>query len=455
MTLVESNYYGGWMSKQAAQGTAGAAGSARRQSWVSDDFATNVDDGNLQVSDLSLYGTNYRYRNTVQAAGSPQFAALPSETAFGLWLAHGGETVTGATNELQTITVTGTPTGGTFTLVYTYRDATTGAISTGTSGTIAFNASAANVSTALSTITQLSGNITTGGGPLPGTPVTVTYNTALAGQPVRALTLGTNSLTGGSTPTAAVTRTTPGVKRKHLFKPTLGVSPFWFTFYRRVGLGVIDRSRIVDSLITGWTLAGGNGDQKSVRFTPSILGLSPQAQTADPSDTFPTEYPWLYTDASGTWTIGGQVYTGQSQFNVAATQDRTPVYGDSVTPVDLAAGNASITIGTTMVANQAAMDLRNLQLYGTASPIANQAPLSSIPSTVSFSGYLKQKESDGFLNGNDIKITFPGVQLNVPPAPAPNIAGGATDLAFTGTMFPVTGQDPYNIEVWCDEAAFS
>jgi hypothetical protein len=108
-----------------------------------------------------------------------------------------------------------------------------------------------------------------------------------------------------------------------------------------------------------------------------------------------------------------------------------------------------------MVANQAAMDLRNLQLYGTASPIANQAPLSSIPSTVSFSGYLKQKESDGFLNGNDIKITFPGVQLNVPPAPAPNIAGGATDLAFTGTMFPVTGQDPYNIEVWCDEAAFS
>jgi hypothetical protein len=105
------------------------------------------------------------------------------------------------------------------------------------------------------------------------------------------------------------------------------------------------------------------------------------------------------------------VYTGQSQFNVQAHQDRTPVYGDSVTPVDLAAGNASITIGTTMVANQAAMDLRNLQLYGTASPIANQAPLSSIPSTVSFSGYLKQKESDGFLNGNDIKITFPGVQL--------------------------------------------
>jgi hypothetical protein len=455
MTMLEPQYAALWFSKQSVQGTAGAAGSARRQPWVSDDLAPTVDDGNLPVSDMTLYGANYQYRNTVSAGGSPQFAGLPSEVAFQLWLAHGGETVTAGTNEVQTLAVTGTPTGGSFTLNYTYKDATTGQLTTATSGTIAFNATAANVTTALSTITQLSGNFTAGGGPLPATPVTITYNTALAAQPVRALTLGTNSLTGGTTPTAAVTRTTPGVKRKHLFKSTLGVSPFWFTAYRRLGLGAIDRYRIADCLITGWTLAGGNGDQKIVRITPTILGLSPQGLTTDPTDAFPVEYPWLYTDAAGTWTIGGVVYSGQSQFNIAASNDRTPVYGDSVTPVDLASGNATLTVGTTMVANQQALDLRNLQFYGTTSPTTGQAPLSSIPSAVSYSGYLKQRESDNFLNGNDIKLTFPSIQLNVPAAPGPNTGGGATDLAFTGTLFPVSGQDPYTIEVWCDEPAFT
>jgi hypothetical protein len=210
MTLIEPNLYGGWISKQAAQGTAGAAGTARRQSWVSDDFGINVDDGNLQVSDLTQFGTNYRYRNTVQAAGSPQFAALPSETAFNLWLAHGSETVTGPTNELQTITVTGTPTGGTFTLVYTYRDSDDRGYRHRHVGDDRVQRDGGERHDGSVDDHAAVREHHDGWWAAARHPDHRHVHTALAGQPVRALTLGTNSLTGGSTPTAAVTRTTPG-----------------------------------------------------------------------------------------------------------------------------------------------------------------------------------------------------------------------------------------------------
>src|ERR687894_359486 len=122
MTLLEENIYAGWWLKQAAKGSAAAAASARRVPWIDGDFAVNIEDGETPLSDLSLYGARYRYRNTIQGAGSPNLAAIPGETAYGLWLAHGGETHTAGTNEVQTITITGTPTGGTFTITYSYLD---------------------------------------------------------------------------------------------------------------------------------------------------------------------------------------------------------------------------------------------------------------------------------------------------------------------------------------------
>src|SRR5437762_2902489 len=72
-------------------------------------------------------------------------------------------------NAQQTITITGTPTGGTFTL--TFNGATTAAI--------AYNASAANVQSALTALSSVgTGNLTASGGALPGTPVVVTFTGA-------------------------------------------------------------------------------------------------------------------------------------------------------------------------------------------------------------------------------------------------------------------------------------
>lgn len=104
------------------------------------------------------------------------------------------------TNELQTVTITGTPTGGTFTLTYSGQ----------TTAAIAYNAAASAVQTALENLSNISaGDVTVGGGPGPATPYTVTFGGNLGAEDVAQMT-ATSSLTGGTTPNVAVTTTTPG-----------------------------------------------------------------------------------------------------------------------------------------------------------------------------------------------------------------------------------------------------
>jgi hypothetical protein len=106
----------------------------------------------------------------------------------------------GGANEQQTITITGTPTGGTFTL--TYNGATTAAI--------AYNAAAAAVTTALEALPNIGpGNVLASGGALPGTPIVLTFQNQLGRQNINQLTAA-SSLTGGTTPAIAITTTTPG-----------------------------------------------------------------------------------------------------------------------------------------------------------------------------------------------------------------------------------------------------
>jgi hypothetical protein len=108
--------------------------------------------------------------------------------------------VLGGANEQQTVTVTGAPTGGTFTL--TYAGATT--------ANIAFNAAAAAVTAALEALPNIgAGNVVSTGGALPGTPVVVTFQNALGKQNVAQMTAA-HAFTGGTTPAIAVTTTTPG-----------------------------------------------------------------------------------------------------------------------------------------------------------------------------------------------------------------------------------------------------
>lgn len=120
---------------------------------------------------------------------------------------------TQGTNEVQTVTITGTPTGGSFTLTSAIVGAsqvTATRLFTGTTVAIPFNATAAVLQAALETILGV-GNVSCAGGPFPGTACTITFLGELAYVDVAALTK-TDSLTGGTTPASAVTTTTAGVQ---------------------------------------------------------------------------------------------------------------------------------------------------------------------------------------------------------------------------------------------------
>lgn len=111
------------------------------------------------------------------------------------------------TSEIQTITIGGTPTGGTFKLKF--RGFTTAAIAwSATNNTLRDNVDAALE--ALSSIgaggvTTAVGTMTAGIGTL-----TVTFAANLAVRPVPTITVADNSLTG-TAPTVDVAETTPGV----------------------------------------------------------------------------------------------------------------------------------------------------------------------------------------------------------------------------------------------------
>lgn len=107
----------------------------------------------------------------------------------------------GGTDEVQQLAITGSPTGGTFTITYSGQ----------TTAAIAYNAAAIAVQSALEALSNIGvGDVACAGGPLPGTAVTITFKGALGRTNVSAITT-TNSFTGGTTPNTAITTPTPGV----------------------------------------------------------------------------------------------------------------------------------------------------------------------------------------------------------------------------------------------------
>lgn len=111
------------------------------------------------------------------------------------------------TDEVQTLTIGGTPTGGTFKL--RFESQTTAAITwSATNVTLLANMQAAlDALTSLGTngVVAAAGTLTAGIG-----TVTLTFGAARTRQAVETITVADNSLTG-TTPTLAIAETTPGV----------------------------------------------------------------------------------------------------------------------------------------------------------------------------------------------------------------------------------------------------
>ena len=104
-------------------------------------------------------------------------------------------------NEVQTATITGAPTGGSFTLGFL-----SGVGSYVYTAPIAYNANVAAVQAAVDAVLG-AGNTTVGGS---AGAWTITFIGDYAGCDVAMAVLGTNALTGGASPTVAITETTKG-----------------------------------------------------------------------------------------------------------------------------------------------------------------------------------------------------------------------------------------------------
>jgi hypothetical protein len=124
--------------------------------------------------------------------------------AFGLWVCGDRKTgnlfvvdgltkTEGGLNDLQTLLISGAPTGGTFTLSFSGK----------TTAAIVYNANASQVQAALQVIGT---TVVCTGGPL---PAAVTIMFPNAGP--QSLITSTASLTGGSSPAVSITHTTTGV----------------------------------------------------------------------------------------------------------------------------------------------------------------------------------------------------------------------------------------------------
>lgn len=123
-------------------------------------------------------------------------------------------------DELQQIAITGSPTGGTFTL--NFGGQITAAIN--------WNDPASTVQTRLQALSTIgAGNALVTGGPGPGTPYVVEFAGTMAKTAQALITLQTNSLTGGTSPSVSITRIVGG---SNVFTTINPAGPPAFTLYR-------------------------------------------------------------------------------------------------------------------------------------------------------------------------------------------------------------------------------
>jgi len=139
------------------------------------------------------------------------------------------ETVKGvvAVNEVQRITITGTPTGGDFTIEYDGQ----------VTAAILYNADIAAIKTALELLSNID-QVACTGGPLPGTPINIEFQTTLAAKDVELMIADGSGLTGGTSPDAAITQETQGVaavNEKQTITLTDSTTPSGGTFTLQFG----------------------------------------------------------------------------------------------------------------------------------------------------------------------------------------------------------------------------
>jgi hypothetical protein len=167
------------------------------------DSAAKISGNDIEV------GSNHQVVSGTYAAGSTNVALSLAFTVANLQAVFFNsdqgctlKTNGTGTSEVQTLSITGTPTGGTFALGFG------GQIT----APLNYNATATDVQTALRALSSIgSTGVNCTGGPLPGTAVVITFAGTLANTNVATIaTNGAGGLTGGTSPTSSVVVTMAG-----------------------------------------------------------------------------------------------------------------------------------------------------------------------------------------------------------------------------------------------------
>lgn len=166
---------------------------------------SNIGSGNVSCSSGQLPAANVTitFTGALSSGAQPVIASGPSSLTGGTSPAASiASTTTGVSvAAVQTLDLTGTPTAGTFEL--TFGGQTTAAIP--------FNATSAQVEAALVALSSVgAGNLTCSGADLPAGPISMTFAGTLAPGPQPLMTVGNNSLTGGTTPAPQIASQTAG-----------------------------------------------------------------------------------------------------------------------------------------------------------------------------------------------------------------------------------------------------
>lgn len=162
---------------------------------------------NIEVGDVSCSGGPFPAAVTVSFTGALAASNIALMTIDTASLTNTTPAVTAETttagsasqNEIQTVTLYGSPTGGTFTLK----------LGAQTTAAIAYNADAATVKAALELLSAID-SVTVTGGALPGTAIAIEFGGTQATTNVSGLILDPSNLTGGSL-SMAVSQITAGV----------------------------------------------------------------------------------------------------------------------------------------------------------------------------------------------------------------------------------------------------
>lgn len=442
---LESNINALWVAKQTGRGTpASMVAGTKKMRWIGGDMQVARADGTEPYSDGTLFGNTVDFVNTLTGNGAPVLQGQSGVIAYLDWLACGQEVVTGGVNEQHTITVTGNPTGGQTTANFN-----------GYTFVIPYNGTAAAVQAAMLAAVNASGqslpaaSITVAGGPLPATPLSVTFTGALGSQPVPITSWSfTDAYTGGATPaTSPVTEATAGVGYTHVATPA-DVGGFWSSWVKSVGKSVVYRGQFNDCRIANLRWEGSSAS-KVVKVTPTLMVLDPgNLLAADPTKTDDNTRPFIYTEGQGNFTIDGQVFRGHSAFAIEAQWGLNEWYGDAATPYDVINNRATVILqGVTIILDPQGLSFYNKYIYGTATPTVGAKPIQAIPALGSYSCLFNRVNPYTGGISESAKFELPSVKWDPNLAIPANPAGGAVEFPLAGEFRKVPGQPPFRVTI--------